>query len=275
MPYRDSSNKIVFANEELENILDLYLKQKKSVNFISSFYKVNFSVILRVLKENKIEIRNSNFYKAKKVDSFFFNEINTEEKAYILGFIYADGCISNNVLSIKQKTDDVDILEKIKFCLKSEHKIINYIENSGYSKNCNVSMLSFKDLQIIKDLYKYGVIENKSKILKFPLNIPECLVSHFIRGYFDGDGSVYKIKQNNSIGISFVGTNDMLSNILLKFQQICDTNTHIYQYKDKDIFGLTIGGKNNIEKIYYYLYNDATIFLNRKEEVFKKYFKNA
>ena len=101
-----------------------------SVSKISKFYKVNFSVITRVLKENNIEIRDNNSYKSKKVDENFFHDIDTQEKAYILGFFFADGCLTKKgTFGIKIK--DKELLERIKQELKSEHKIIKCKPNKG------------------------------------------------------------------------------------------------------------------------------------------------
>lgn len=203
-------SKITFDEDSLKMIIHLYTVQHMSVTKISNFYNVNSSVITRVLKENKIEIRDNNSYKSKKIDEDFFHNIDTQEKAYILGFFFADGCLTKKgTFGIKIK--DKELLERIKQELKSDHKIIECKPNKGsYSQEDSIYYgLYFTNKKIEKDLKELGVDSNKTSTCSFPI-IPKELERHFIRGFFDGDGSVYKTynKKHNyeAIGVSFVGT---------------------------------------------------------------------
>lgn len=243
-----------------------------SVLAIAKKYEVNPRTIARVLKENSIEIRNNNEYKCKRVDNNFFECINTEEKAYILGFIYADGCITNGALQIKISEKDVELLEKIKIVLKSEHKIGIYINENGYGIGNKYCALRIQSQKIVSDLSLLGVIPRKTKQLVFPTSnqVSRDLLRHFIRGFFDGDGSVYK---HDTPCISFTGTYNMLYGIKQEMQKITNTQANIYPYKDKDVFDYKVGGTNQMKKIYDYLYKDATIFLGRKKNKFEEILK--
>ena len=264
--------KIIFSQSELEHILHLYTVQNMSVLAISNRFNVNPSVITRVLKENNIVIRNNNEYKARSIDSNFFEKIDTEEKAYILGFIYADGCITNHALQIKVSKKDVEILEKIKMSLKSNHKIGTYINSNGYGIGNEYCAIRMVDKKIEQDLSALGVISRKTKILTFPTSdqVPQDLIRHFIRGFFDGDGSVYK---HDYPSMSFTGTYEMLCGVKKELQKIINTQANIYPYKNKDIFDYKVGGTNQMKKIYDYFYKDATIFLGRKKNKFEEILK--
>lgn len=264
-----------FSDKEVQQeIIRLYTDLKYSVIKIAKQYCCGDTAIKTVLRKNNIQIRDSNSYKSKAVDENYFDNIDTAEKAYILGFIYADGCLTKgNTLEIKLTASNKELLEKIKKCLNSEHKIGIYPYTSGYKTNNDCCVLSIVNKHLHDSLVKCGATERKTKTLTFPKFLDEKLVSHFIRGFFDGDGSVYEINQIKFIGCSFTGTFDMLENI----RQICEkefgTKAKVRKYKNKDIYDFKVGGKNNIIAFYKYLYKDATIFLGRKKLLFNKYLK--
>ena len=246
-----------------------------SVSKISKFYKVNFSVITRVFKENNIEIRDNNSYKSKKVDENFFHDIDTQEKAYILGFFFADGCLTKKgTFGIKIK--DKELLERIKQELKSEHKIIKCKPNKGsYSQEDSIYYgLYIKNKKIEEDLKELGVDSDKTHSCSFP-SIPKELERHFIRGFFDGDGSVYKTynKKYNykDVCVSFVGTYEMLNEIRKRLSEITGSKSNLYI--SRNVYDYKIGGINQCEKLYHYLYDGATIFLGRKKNVFEEFYK--
>lgn len=255
--------------EERDNILYFYSVQNKSINWIANFYNCSRTTIKTLLKNNGVDIRSNNAYKSRKVDENFFEVIDTEQKAYILGFVYADGYISKNYFGIKVSLKDVELLEKIKSELKSEHKIGIYINNNGYSKGNEYASFILSNKKIVKDLLELGVKYNKSKILKFPdfNQVPENLIRHFIRGYFDGDGSI--CGNGKCSVVSFVGTKDFLEGVLKNLKTFINTRSNIYKYKEKDIYEIKVGGRNQVKSIYKYLYEDASIFLGRKKNRFE------
>lgn len=276
-----SANKIQFSSEQISDIIYLYTIEKLSVYKISKRYDVSDSTIARVLRENDIEIRNNNFYKAKHYNEMFFDTIDSEEKAYWLGFIYADGCITRrritDTLEIKLSETDREHLEKFKTALQSEHHIGTYISTNGYNIGKTYCSLAITNQHLVDGLISCGVIYQKTHILQFPSEnqVPKHLMSHFIRGYFDGDGSVYCHQDSGAGGVSFTGTENMLRGILNELKSVVPTATKIYKYKNKDIYDLKVGGFNCFKRCYEFLYNNATIYLERKknkfEEILNKY----
>lgn len=239
---------------------------------IAKSLKVDVSVIRKILKDNNISIRDNNCYKQKSFIVDYFKNIDTEEKAYWLGFIYADGCVSKNTFEIKLSITDIEHLYKLKDCLKSKHKIYQGVSKSSFGifKYCGFSITN-KDL--VNNLLSQGVFYNKSKILE-PPTIDSRYIPDFIRGYFDGDGSVYEFHKTHEGSISFVGTYKILYWILENMKSYVNTKTNIYKYKNKDVYEFKIGGKNHFIQCYNYLYKDATIFLDRKKQKFE-YILNA
>ena len=212
----------------------------------------------------------------KPFDKHFFDVIDTEEKAYWLGFIYADGYVTKTVFGIKLKDSDTCHLEKLKSALKSEHSIGHYINRSGFNKKYDPTeccSFSIDNKYFVDALIKDGVVYNKSKILTFPTEdvVPNHLVHHFIRGYFDGDGSVYFASPHGYINISFEGTELFLNEVLKIFNDISGTKAKLYESKGT-IKSLKVGGSRQVKAIYDYMYKDATVFLGRKKERFDNYF---
>ena len=259
---------------QLNTILTLY--KTKSVLYIAKQFGKDRSVIIRILKENNIHIKNLSESHRLPVDEYFFDKIDTEEKAYWLGFIYADGyitkCNNHEVFGIKLNIKDLDHLVKFKKAIKSDHKIIKETINSPYGV-VNACAISIRNKVFVDCLQDKGVFYNKSKILQPPpLNkIPNELLSHFIRGYYDGDGSVYQCKAKKDSwkpygNISFLGTKNFLTWILDNLKNVCLTTANIYKYKDKDVWEIKIGGNNNFLNLYNYLYKNATVYLDRKKE---------
>lgn len=105
----------------------------------------------------------------------------TPEIAYVVGFFLADGSIRNNGLSFANTNRQ--ILEKIRDILESNHPIRE--ETKG---KCSWNTLFIGDKTLRAGIIKLNLVPNKSLIAEMP-NIPESVFPHFLRGYFDGDGS--------------------------------------------------------------------------------------
>lgn len=243
--------------------------------FISKEYNVDTRVIKRVLKENNISIRDNNTYKQKYFNENYFETITTENQAYWLGFLWGDGSIHRNkngeyCISLHLSIDDKSHLEKFKQEINSEHKITIAKSKWGFNKN-NIEphyscAFCIHSLKTYNDLLKYGLYNPKSKRILPKLN--PALMSHFIRGYFDADGSL-TINKNTKTGmVSFCGPIEIISQIKPIIQQHCNTKAEIYKYKTRNAADYRVGGTNNIKALYNYLYKDATIYLERKKEKF-------
>ena len=117
----------------------------------------------------------------------YFKNIDTEEKAYWLGFIAADGCVykmSKNAYRLQINLSAVDIghLELFNDCIESD-----YIITQKKVNNSDTCILKISSKEFTDNLINLGITPNKSLIVQMP-NISQDLIRHFIRGYFDGDG---------------------------------------------------------------------------------------
>lgn len=245
-----------------------------SIRQISEKFGFNRKYISKLLKENSIKIRTSEQTSKKYfVNENFFENIDSEEKAYWLGFIYADGFIEskrkygNQKFGITLSSVDENHLVKLNDCLNSTYPILKYI-GSGYNEKGEFSKLLITSQKLVDDLKSKGVLENKTKILKYPNFLRTDLEPHFIRGYLDGDGSIYYDKSLNSFRVSFTGTKDILNriNVFLKRENKISEN--------KSMYSLNYGGIQNVQEILDILYKDANIFLDRKYILYLESIKN-
>lgn len=198
----------------------------------------------------------------------YFNEIDTKNKAYILGFIYADGNVSRNYLTITISPSDVEILEFIK-------NEISYNGPLRTTKHGYIS-LAISSNKIVNDLKKNGVIENKTYLSKSLPIIDEKYLWNFIMGYFDGDGSIYKSSnKNGDFTVNFSSNRDILlslRNILLKYKI---SSSEIRRRNGNDISCMMdIRGSINIDKIYDYFYLNNEFYLTRKKNKFEEFKKS-
>jgi intein-encoded DNA endonuclease-like protein len=250
------------------SIIDLY-NAGLSCQKIANQMNVSESFISKKLKELNITKRSNSIYRRRTWNENFFNSINTEEQAYWLGFLYADGCVHdkpNGQKLISLVVKDKEVIEKFIKALNGDFEVKCYSENYGIYLTSKI---------MFNDLCKLGCVPRKSLILRFP-KIKFELMQHFIRGYFDGDGTVFtytrKGKRKDYVGISvgICGTKEMLHCIAI------DAPINLPK-KDKrkqgNIWYSSISGPNKVLDFYNYLYKDATIWLDRKKNKFENYFK--
>jgi intein/homing endonuclease len=200
----------------------------------------------------------------------FFNEINTEEKAYWLGFIYADGCIHKRSLIISLSRRDEVHLQKLANIF-NKHLYFNSIGTFGGVR------LEIIDESIVSNLKKCGILNMKTydpypTILN---HIPENLVRHFIRGYFDGDGCISRghIEQRR-IQFNLLGVEKFLEDIKCIIQKHIPTITNRrITYRDEVLSSLNYSSISDIKEIYKWLYNNVTVWLERKKDKFEEIIK--
>lgn len=186
-----------------------------------------------------------------------FETIDTEEKAYWLGFLYADGYVGkNNCIEVSLAPKDKEHLEKLK-------KFVN--TNTKVKNEDNRSRLWFCSKQMAEDLAKLGCVNNKSLILTFPNSkqVPDNLLRHFLRGYVDGDGCLCFTKKTKQLSIT--ATKEFLKGMLERTGW--DKNKCNYYPSGKV---LTWRCHQDVMYNYLdYLYKDSKVYLTRKYEKYK------
>lgn len=253
---------------KIEEILSLH-NQGLSPIVISEKLNCNISNIARRLSKigievNKVPKRNirKNRY---KVDESYFEEITTPEKAYVLGLLYADGSVSKDGFYIKMK--DEELLLKIKNILKAEQpvKYVNY--DSCY----NAYLLTINSQKMSRDLIKHGCFINKTYTLQFP-KIEKSLYSHFIRGFFDGDGYLGITDNKSTCRFDLTSASvDLLKLIREVISSFSKTKGSLRKENGKsNAWHLRFSGSQVID-VMNWIYKDATIFMKRKHDKFLIY----
>ncbi len=206
--------------------------------------------------------------KWKKFNIDYFENIDTEDKAYFLGFIAADGHIryNQNSLVIKIKRDDIKILEKFK-------NVIEFEGDIWYAPNdqCQIFMTSSK---LIQDLSKYSITANKTNKVEFP-EVSTHLINHFMRGVFDGDGCI-SIKKEKRVGKGgdrgqvnlCSGSKQFMYKYVDKLVEHVGVKRNKIRFLNDSYYIIDWAGLTDVENIYHFLYKDATTFLTRKKKTF-------
>lgn len=208
----------------------------------------------------------------------YFNEINNQNKAYILGFICADGYLDtkNRRLKFMVASKDEEILHKIGKELESNTYIRRQkvtVEYPNGFKDYFKSSIEFCSTKMTSDLIEYGLNSNKTYSLSSSIirKIPEELIRHFIRGYFDGDGHIsYGRKYSSGIkyNIDITGNKEFLENVIMsRFPTKCKLSD---KNKSKQAWSYKISSKKEVDRFLTWIYEDAQIFLDRKNLIFKQ-----
>lgn len=189
------SNPVQLSQKVIDKIIYDYTVNRYGLIKTGKQNGVGERIVRKVLLENKIHIRSqseaaiiANIQRRQfnLNDNYFSSE--NERMAYLLGFLASDGTIDkkNNRIKVGLSSVDKDFLIMIKKELGYEGDILDYQTSNGF----NVSELAFTSQQIKKDLAKYNIVPNKTFTYTFPENLNKKYWIDFIRGYFDGDGSV-------------------------------------------------------------------------------------
>ena len=166
---------------------------------------------------------------------------------------------------------DEEHIRKFLKHINSNYPINRYISKSKYGQ-CEYSRILIKSVELINDLKDKGVLNNKSLILKFPeeSKLDRSFYRHFIRGYFDGYGSL--VLSYNSINFKVCGTKEFLEKLIeiFNFSPQYSYQNKLFKRKDddKNNYYISYGGKYKTLNIMNYLYEDSSIHLDRK---YKKY----
>lgn len=252
---------------------------------IYSYYKISDWHIKKIIKKNNLPARPlGSWVKKYSFDETFFKRIDTEEKAYWLGFLYADGCITDNGVNLLLHQNDIEVLEKFKSDIKYTGKIeirndkINYGLKYGI-KISPTAKVRIHSMSLRNDLIKLGCMPKKTFILKFPTEdmVPNSLISHFIRGYFDGDGSVWEKTRRRKDGIKR-GTAQITSTLsvclgirefIIKNYKINNQSIHLRRHpSSKGIYIITFTNLKSMFALRKCLYENSTVYLQRKRKKF-------
>lgn len=262
--------KKLLIDDQKDMIISLYesgLTQKK----IAKDLGYSQSFISKFLIENKIATRQKKYY----VNENYFEKIDTNEKSYWLGFLFADGNVrirryNAGELKLKLQFKDKLHIEKFKKSIGSNSPVKDVFERYKYKDQIKYSKSSFISIcskKIVDDLIKLGCFENKSKIIKFPNMIPSEFIKDFICGYFDGDGCIHLDKKNNIKFYISCGSYIFLSDLMEILYDHGVSYIKITEKKNQN-FRLEVYRISDLQIIYKYFYKNSETYLERKKIIF-------
>lgn len=243
---------------------DYYSKDFRSLIDLSKKYNINSGVIYKILKREGYMIKPKSITNHKRIiDHDYFANMDTEEKAYWLGILTTDGCITkNNQIKLHINASDRNHLIKFRTALKSDYTIIEHRNNS--------ISLEFVSTKIYADLIKYGLIERKTGFTVKAMELSRELERHYWRGCIDGDGCLSegtlssKGNKYNYPVLKFCGDFSLV-NSFRDFCKLydCGNTSKVRHIKNEQIVDFSLAC-NQALKIMNVLYEDSQIYLDRK-----------
>lgn len=220
------------------------------------------------IKAHKLGLKKSGIYYSHDK----FEQILTEEDAYWLGFLYADGYIiesNSSYFGIELQSSDDEHLRKFNKFMNG-NATIHYRDKKSpcsekYFTMCSI-IFSGKDL--VENLKNKGCVPNKTNVLKFPEFIEDTLMRHFIRGYFDGNGSFGKYNKGRYLRATISCASCAFVTSFKDYLDKVGISSSIYE--DKNCYKVYIVGKDCPKKFLEYIYKDSNIYLDRKFEQYLK-----
>lgn len=258
-----------FTEQEKQEICNLYKDKNKKLLELSKYYHCRTEAIKNILIQSSILLRKRGQQYNYNINESFFEEINSEESAYFLGLLFADGNISYDtsgsrspIIRIGLKVDDEKILTIFKEILGLKNKII-------YDKRINKesAILSFRNNKIAQDLSKYGIIPRKTYLTKHLPAIDKKYCRHFLRGLIDGDGSIFK----NNNGLYCIDFCSYHKTICEEFRNLCNeyltikNNNIIANYGSA--FHIRFTRMSSVKELAKSLYCPSNYYLERKKEI--------
>lgn len=260
---------------DIHELIELY-QEGASLAELGRRYNKDAQTIKRKLMANNIPIRTrseqtrlTNMRRKKSVNDTYFSCIDTVNKAWVMGFIAADGTIRKNENAIKIGLSSVDreILEKIKTELMIERPICDTMTQNGFA----VSELSWSSYQQKHDLAQYGIVNNKTYL---PMHLPNFnnheLTLAFILGVFDGDGSFSVTKDSRYVRFRICAHRDELLKDIGEYLKKSYGATYSLSKDGRGLYELSISTKFAVS-ILRDMYALNSLRLDRKYQKYLEY----
>lgn len=241
-----------------------------------------------LILKTKNERKGPFLWRRRRLNEEFFSEINSPEKAYWLGFLYADGCVQNGrYLRIMLNGKDVHHLRLFKKAIECDYKVNRKIyhrvkarkNKSSIEDRCWITVCSKR---MVEGLIKCGCLEKKTYSLFFPTEqqVSALFLSHFLRGFFDGDGSICLSKNGKRNGVqrfrweaNFVSTKEFILELRDYLFSVGIEGNITNNKTSKGISSIRISKTESLTKLKRLLYQNETISLKRKKLKFENYEK--
>lgn len=257
-----------------DDVLKMYEMYKNGMLLqdIADGFGTTRATVSKLLKKNGFDVDRFTYH----FNEHYFDQIDSQDKAYILGLLWADGHnrVDKGGVILELQEDDKPLLERINHITENQRPLRKVALNDKNPAWKNQYNLLWQSKYLSNVLNEYGMCQRKSLVLEFPKWLNEELYPHFIRGYMDGDGCVCYMEQNHKIQVSMVGTRMFLEYV----QQICK-NIGVKSYITHDkrsndvICQLAIASNICSMTFLSWIYQDANLKMDRKYNKYKQFLK--
>jgi hypothetical protein len=260
-----------YISQELkEDIINYYRLKPMTIAQVVQHFKISNVSVINILNEYNIPRYNKSQLFSPNLDEKYFENIDTENKAYFLGLILTDGCIYSYPNHTKQQLVSVTLHKDDKYLIEDFVKDIKSNKTpTSDGRGCyGINILS--DI-MVNDLRKYGLHERKSLTSIFPQNLPLDMYRHFIRGLIDGDGSIaFYNRKNRKVhrkAIRFCqGNKQFLEDMISFLHNQLDVSIVTITKEKEHLYSCYWNRNSDLKKLIHYLYDDSNIFMIRKKE---------
>lgn len=227
----------------------------------------SYRTLVDWLKKAGIQARRRTDYRRYDLDSRYFLTIDTEIKAYWLGFIAADGNVSGTALVVGLAAKDEVHLYKLKSALSASHPVYRQ-QSKCETGTFGAAVLRISSTDLVADLDGHGIHSNKTWTVRPPVTLPHHLMPAYWRGVFDGDGhvcvsGVYKTG-NRKWNIGLVGNEAMVQGFAAFVSKQVPSRTTVRRHQKSDTFYVRYSGTQTPFAVANLLYQDAPVYLERK-----------
>jgi hypothetical protein len=254
-----------------------YLEERQSSVDIAAEVGIRDATVRNYLKRYSIPIRTIPEIRQNYVDSVGFSDLSTDWHAYWTGFIAADGCVyvdekkNEARLQLVLKMSDADHLRDFREGVNAAVPVV--VRNNGQR---DIAKIVVHDPYLVAALAKWGIVPNKTLVMPWPDHLPENMVPAYIRGYFDGDGTIYQRHRSDKYS-SWTETICRFSSGCVPFLDGLERELHKrgiqtikrYHNQDSNAYVLPLSGrKENLLAFADMMYQGSTVSLPRKKAIF-------
>lgn len=263
--FKKHNKNLLHTYDDVVVMYNMYLNGCK-VDKIAKLYNIARSSVYKLFAKYEFELEQDRKY-VYKINNSYFDNIDTPNKAYILGLLWADGsnCTKNNTVGLTLQEKDKHILDEISIEMESDRPLYFKKIHETNPKKQNCYSFTIYNRHISERLMEYGMYPNKTYILKWPNNLDNKLVSHFLRGFTDGDGTI----GHNRLG--WVGTIMMMEKIQSILHNVFNVEVRMEDTDNNVIKRLLVCRRKDIKQVLDWLYKDADMKLERK---YQKYLES-
>lgn len=261
-------------SEDLKlEICNYYLSFPQSIGEVSEYFGISKVTISKILKEKGCRVYSRQELFNIGTNETFFEYIETEQQAYFLGLLIADGCVfktklNNYRILLALQEADGYMIEIFKKLLHINRTVVKDKRDNSYSITVTSNKMAI-------DLSKYGVVPNKTFKTFLPI-LSDNLMPHLIRGLIDGDGNIGYRKRNQKQDLNIKNVRGQVAFcgselIVNQLRDFLVEKLNVYPakiIKEGNIFSVRWNSKQDILLICNYIYSSATIYLKRKKEKF-------